>query len=156
MCSQNASFRQKHANKWCLGLKPPTYSQIPPLLRDLPALMLQTFIWPSILLGELQHAEEATVYHAGYSCQLLGDLALLPPSPFFCIQGRNKIESYSLGLLLYTTSSGSKFKRKWEELKTSRFTLKPAEQQMYSPKWHILMTSILQIQDLHKVGVLAY
>lgn len=115
MCSQNASFRQKHANKWCLGLKPPTYSQIPPLSRDLPAQMLKTFIWPSILLGELQHAEEATVYHVGCSCQLLRDVALLP-SPVSYIQDQNKIENYSLGLRLCITSSGSKFKRRWEEL----------------------------------------
>lgn len=44
--------------------------------------MLKTFTRPDLLLGELQHAEEATVYHAGCSCQLLGDVALLRPCPF--------------------------------------------------------------------------
>lgn len=129
MCSQSASFRQKHANKWCLGLKPPTYSQIPPLLRDLPAQILKTFIWPNIP-SELQHAEEATAYHVGHSCQHR-DAALLPLPPFLHIQGQNYTEICSLGVWLCTTSLGFKFKRKWEELncdlkhhffKTSRAT----------------------------------
>lgn len=158
MCSQNASFRQKHANKWCLGLKPPTYSQIPPLLRDLPAQMLKTFIWPNILLGELQHAEEATVYHVGCSCLLLRDVAL-PPLPLsFVYKIKTKLKTihwfYDCIQLLQAPSWKGSEK---SLIKTSRIaSLKTADQQMYSPKWHVLMTSILQIQDLSELCVLAY